>query len=1043
MKSFRFRFIARQSGKLCGSSPIQPLIWGVSPPQLRFFSVTPHSFNDRSTILDSEVFGNVFNTSACSKIWSDRTRTSYYLEFEAALAKVQARLNIIPKNAAKEIVKACRWEEIDKEQLQKKTELIGYPVLPVVQQLVKKVNSVENRLGEWAHWGATTQDLTDTATVLQLRDTLELVDLKVSAIVSALKELCQKYKVTPMAARSNLQQAVPISFGFKMARLLATFERHQERLRELRPRLLVLQFSGAAGTLATISSASSYGPAPPPTSSSEDKPLGLRCQSMLADELGLSVPPIAWHTERDSVAELGNMFAILTATCAKFATDLKLMMQTEVDEAREPYVAHRGSSSTMPQKRNPIGCAYICSMASSVRAMAGGLLEAVVTDHERSTGPWEIEWVMLPQVCCLTHACLTHTANILDGLEVDEEGMKRNLELTKGNIVSEAVMMGLGKVLGRQHAHDLVYELCRRSILEAKPLVDLLLESKEVKGAGLGNEELRSLCEPANYLGLSAEMVDRVLKRNWKILDQRFIREKHVTSAPPKCPSSVNISLSHKAPKAPSVMEFDTKTHGKSYLLDSIVAPCSTADPNSFAHVSARDRWPTGAIDDVHKATYSAESKEAEEEGKQIVEGLAKLKYELQHDRQMTPLPEDGFEDIAGYNKELEQRGPPKWLDVSWLYSECYLYRRMSTLFKLSKHWKEYDVFSKQKMSTFKSSRPAVLELAARYKDLITQLNTKHEATESKSKEELETAERVLFTEMCEICLWGNATDLSLLTNLSYEDIQNLQGSKARKAQEANIVANDFPAAFEILRKAREQAGPDKERRVDIVLDNAGFELFVDLILAGYLLSANLATCVILHPKSIPWFVSDVLPKDFSDLLNAMADPKAFYETPSEDEKHKEVTPQPLSDKESEEIEFLFKHWSELHADGKLVIRPNRFWTQAGSYWRMPKTAPALFEDLKESELVIHKGDLNYRKLTGDAMWDPTTPFTEAIGPFGPKSGVRTLALRTCKADVVVGLPKGEDERLKDTEGGGGDSGARKWAWSGKWAVVQLCDGKA
>lgn len=343
-------------------------------------------------------------------------------------------------------------------------------------------------------------------------------------------------------------------------------------------------------------------------------------------------------------------------------------------------------------------------------------------------------------------------------------------------------------------------------------------------------------------------------------------------------------------------------------------------------------------------------------------------------------------------------------------------------------------------MSTFKSSRPAVLELAARYKDIVTELESNHTLKGSKTQEELEAAEKILFTEMCEICLWGNATDLSLLTNISYEDIQKLQGSEARKASEKNIVVNDLGAAFEILNAARKSG--KSQRRVDIILDNAGFELFVDVILAGYLLSSGLATTMVLHPKSIPWFVSDVLPKDFADLIMALADPQTFYSTLSEDEKHAGKTSQPLSDKEVEELKFLFSRWSLFHGEGQLVIRSNRFWTEGGSYWRLAGTEPSLFEDLKESELVIFKGDLNYRKLTGDAMWDTTTPFAEAIGPLGPKSGIRTLALRTCKADVVVGLPEGEDERLRATEGGGADSGARKWAWSGKWAVVQFCDGK-
>ncbi|SMR59481.1 unnamed protein product [Zymoseptoria tritici ST99CH_3D1] len=468
-----------------------------------------------------------------------------------------------------------------------------------------------------------------------------------------------------------------------------------------------------------------------------------------------------------------------------------------------------------------------------------------------------------------------------------------------------------------------------------------------------------------------------------------------------------------------------------------------TADPTSFAYISARDRWPiilTGAIDDIHRATSKATETEKAEEGKRVTEALAKLKYELQHNRPLTPLPDDGGSDIAGYNKELEQRGNPKWHDVAWLYAECYLYRRIATIFATSTHWKRYDVFSKQKMSTFRSSRPAVLELASRYNDLVKQLNSAESPLKSGTEDEREAAEKILFIEMCEICLWGNATDLSLLTNLSYEDIQKLQGSDARKANEKNILVNDFSAAFACLKEA--QKSGVKERRVDIVLDNAGFELFVDLVLAGYLLQSGLATHIVLHPKDIPWFVSDVVPKDFSDLLTVLVNAKSFYETPSEEDVSQGKKPQPLSQQEAQDLAALFENWSTLYAEGSIVLRPNAFWTEGGSYWRLPSTAPKLYEDLKQSELVIFKGDLNYRKLTADVMWDPTTPFVKAIGPMGLGSGVRVLALRTCKADVVVGLPKGEDERLRAMEGGGGDSGSRKWAWSGKWAVVSFSDGK-
>ncbi|KAI1377050.1 DUF89-domain-containing protein [Hypoxylon crocopeplum] len=475
-------------------------------------------------------------------------------------------------------------------------------------------------------------------------------------------------------------------------------------------------------------------------------------------------------------------------------------------------------------------------------------------------------------------------------------------------------------------------------------------------------------------------------------------------------------------------MELDTKT-----------SPYLTSDKSSFAYVSARDRWPiiiTQAIDDLYRSVSDCDKSEKKDEGKRIIEELARLKYELQHDRKLTPIRDDGGADVAIYNRELEQLGTPSWFNIPWLFCECYLYRRLNTSFSLSSHWKTYDVFSRQKIKTFRSSRPAVLELAARYKDLVTEI----ENDKGKASIEHEEAHKILFLEMCEICLWGNATDLSLLTSLTYEDIQKLQGSEARKASEKNILVNDLEAAYEVLKKAKQEGR--KERRVDIVLDNAGFELYVDLILAGYLLSSGLATLVVLHPKSIPWFVSDVLPGDFAALLSALASPKRFYETPSDDEKLQDQTPLPLSEQEAGDLTFLFQEWAKMHAEGQLILRPNPFWTHPGSFWRLPSVEKALFEDLKTSEVVIFKGDLNYRKLTGDAAWDPSTPFVEAIGPLGPESGVNVLALRTCKADVVVGLKPGQDEELRALEGEGDNGGARKWAWSGKWAVVSFSEGK-
>ncbi len=347
-------------------------------------------------------------------------------------------------------------------------------------------------------------------------------------------------------------------------------------------------------------------------------------------------------------------------------------------------------------------------------------------------------------------------------------------------------------------------------------------------------------------------------------------------------------------------------------------------------------------------------------EGKALVAQLARLKYEVQHDRALEPLGDDGEPDVAAYNAELARRGPLTWCAAPWLFAECYLFRRMSTLFRTSAHWPRHDVFARTKLSTFRASRPAVVELAARYHQLMAALD--RDGGDG-------AAEQTLFHEVCEICLWGNATDLSLLTSLTYEDLQKLQGAAARKQAEANILVNDLPAAYSLLTAARHAAAPGAARRVDIVLDNAGFELYVDLVLAAYLLRAGLATVVVLHPKNIPWFVSDVLPSDFAALLNALADPARFYETRSDDDRMRDPPPPPptpLTAAESADLAFVFADWTRLYANGQLVLRPNIFWTQPGSFWRLPADAPALMEDLQTSELVIFKGDLNYRKLTCD-----------------------------------------------------------------------------
>jgi 3-carboxy-cis,cis-muconate cycloisomerase len=297
-----------------------------------------------------------------------------------------------------------------------------------------------------------------------------------------------------MAGRSNLQQAVPITFGYKMATLIAAFDRHKQRLNELKARVLVGEFGGAAGTLASLGGR------------------GLEVQAELMRELGLGVPAIAWHTVRDTIAEVGCFLGLVAGTCAKIAFDVKLLMQTEVEEVFEPFHAGRGASSTMPQKRNPIASVYVTALNSVVRQHVAALLDAMVEDHERSTGPWEIEWIVLPEIFCLTAGVLAQTRAVVTGLQVDAKKMRANLDITRGLIVSEAVMMELGRHLGRQYAHDLVYDICRRVVASGRPLADLLGENAEV-AKHLDRAALIRLCDPANYLGEAGAMVDRVLAR--------------------------------------------------------------------------------------------------------------------------------------------------------------------------------------------------------------------------------------------------------------------------------------------------------------------------------------------------------------------------------------------------------------------------------------------------------------------------------------------------------------------------------------------------
>ena len=442
-----------------------------------------------STVFDSALFRDMFGTAEMRAVFSDEALVGRYLETEAALARAQARVGVVPQSAADAISAAALAVVINFDKLRQQTEIVGYPILPLVHQL----SEAAGEAGRYVHWGATTQDIMDTANVLQIRSALGIVARDLAEVRDRLADLARKYRDTPMAGRTHLQQALPITFGYKAAVWLSSIDRHIERVEQALPRILVGEFAGAAGTLASIGEG------------------GLEMQKFFCEELGLGQPAMTWHVARDGFAEAVTLLGLVTGTLGKIATDIMMMSATEFGEVSEPFVPGRGASSTMPQKRNPISSELMLAAAKAVRQHVATMLDGMIHDFERATGPWHLEWLSLPESFLLTASSLANAKFMLAGLVVHERRMRENLDLTHGLIVAEAVMMAAAPKLGRQHAHDVVYDACRKAIEGGGQLADILADMPEIVEALGSVDAIRHHCDPANYLGLSGQMVDRAL----------------------------------------------------------------------------------------------------------------------------------------------------------------------------------------------------------------------------------------------------------------------------------------------------------------------------------------------------------------------------------------------------------------------------------------------------------------------------------------------------------------------------------------------------
>jgi 3-carboxy-cis,cis-muconate cycloisomerase len=437
---------------------------------------------------DGPILGTLYGSDAMRALFDETAYFQRMLDVEVALALVQARLGIIPHEAAQAIAAAAAQFDPRTEILAASARNVGYPVVGLVSELSRAAGEA----GGWTHWGATTQDIMDTATVLQVREGLRLIETEMRAIVGAFADQARTHRTTVMAGRTHLQQALPITFGLKCATWALPFIGHLRRLPELRRRVELVEFGGAAGTLASLGDQ------------------GIAVMEGLAAELGLLAPIAPWHVCREGLAETVAYLGLICGGLAKFATDIILLAQTEVGEVAEPYVAGRGSSSTMPQKRNPIASEYILAATRTVQALVPVMLGAMAQDHERATGPWQGEALALPQAFVLTHGALLHARSIAAGMVVDPDRMRRNLDLTHGLIVAEAVMMGLAPHLGRGDAHHVVKHACDIALAERLPLTDALLRDPAV-ASRLDRAAIERLTDPASYLGSAGAFVDRVL----------------------------------------------------------------------------------------------------------------------------------------------------------------------------------------------------------------------------------------------------------------------------------------------------------------------------------------------------------------------------------------------------------------------------------------------------------------------------------------------------------------------------------------------------
>lgn len=443
-----------------------------------------------SHVIDMVLLKANFSTEEMRRIWSDEGRLQAQLDVEAALALAEAELGIIPAEAAETIARHAKAELMNVQELAQEGLKMKHSLMSMIKKL-QQLCGPEH--GEWVHYGATTQDIVDTGMMLQLKAAHAIIVRDLRAVARELARLAREHRATPMVGRSHGIQGLPTTFGFKMAVLLDEVIRHLNRLREAESRVFTGVLGGGVGTYA------SFGP------------LGPEVERRAMERLDLAAPNISWHSSRDRSAEYASILGLISGTLGKMGNEFYNLMRTEINEVEEPFTTGKIGSTTMPHKRNPAALEGLVSLTKPIRYNAALVQESMIVEHERDAMSWRGEWIALPESCIYLAAQLASAKAILSGLVVKPEHMRRNLDMLGGLLLSERVMFALAETMGKQTAHELVYELCMKSEEQNIPFREVLTADDRVREA-IRQEELEKLLDPATYLGSAPQTVDRVLE---------------------------------------------------------------------------------------------------------------------------------------------------------------------------------------------------------------------------------------------------------------------------------------------------------------------------------------------------------------------------------------------------------------------------------------------------------------------------------------------------------------------------------------------------